>query len=87
MDAIFLLEDGSKKVVSFGAKGYMDYTRYYKRDPELAKQKRRAYIARHRANEEHLWRHPTIPATLARYILWEKPTVEKAVEAFKRRFN
>lgn len=87
LDATFLLENGSKKTVSFGAKGYMDYTLYYKKDPELAKEKRRAYIARHRANEQHLWRHPTIPATLARYILWEFPTVEEAVDAFKKRFN
>lgn len=75
-------DDGT--TVHFGARGYGDFTRYWKRDPALAREKRRQYIARHRATEN--WGDPTRPGTLARYVLWEKPTVLEAVRAYRRRF-
>lgn len=73
------------RVVHFGAKGYGDYTLYYRRSPALAAAKRRQYIARHGAAED--WRDPYAAATLARYILWERPTVRGAVAAYARRFG
>lgn len=78
--------DGTRtKLVHFGGAGYDDYTLSYARDPRMAKAKRRAYIARHRAHEK--WTDPTSPGTLSRYILWEKPTVPQALRAFKMRFG
>ena len=32
--------NGRTKTIHFGASGMMDYTKYYAKDPELAKQKR-----------------------------------------------
>jgi hypothetical protein len=78
-----IFDDGSR--VHFGAAGYGDYTVYWKRDPALAKRKRAQYIARHGATES--WTNPRTPATLSRYILWEKPTVPEAVRAYKTRFT
>lgn len=76
-------DDGS--VVHFGAEGYDDFTRYWRRDPSLARQKRRLYVARHHPRED--WTDPTRPGTLARYLLWEKPTIGEAVRAYRRRFS
>jgi threonine dehydrogenase-like Zn-dependent dehydrogenase len=32
------------------------------------------------------WTDPTTAATLSRFLLWEKPTLESALRAFKKRF-
>ncbi len=83
--AVFDLGDGKTKTVHFGARTYGDYTLYHKKDPKLALEKRKQYIARHSATES--WRSPTTPATLSRYVLWEKPTVRGAISAYKKRFK
>lgn len=84
LTAVFELA-GRQKTVHFGAKSYQDFTRYWKRDPALAKAKRQAYITRHRVTED--WKDPTTPGALSRYILWEKPTVAASIAAFRRRFR
>lgn len=83
--AVFDLGEGKTKTVHFGAKTYGDYTVYHKKDPGLAREKRRQYIARHSATEN--WRSPTTPGALSRYVLWEKPTVRSAISAYKKRFR
>ncbi len=83
--AVFDLGKGKTKTVHFGAKTYGDYTIYHKKDPKLAYEKRKQYIARHSAAES--WRSPTTPATLSRYVLWEKPSVRAAISAYRKRFN
>lgn len=83
--AVFEDDDGRRKTTHFGAAGYGDYTLYWKRSPTLAREKRRQYIARHGATED--WGDPTTAATLSRFVLWEKPTVDQAVAAYKRRFS
>jgi hypothetical protein len=85
MVAVFETAAGTTKTVHFGARSYGDFTKYWKRDPALARAKRQAYIRRHGAQEK--WTDPTTPATLSRYILWEKPTTQAGVAAFKRRFR
>jgi len=77
-----LFDDGS--VTHFGGAGCGDYIRYSALDPVLARTKRAAYIARHGATET--WTDPTTAATLSRFLLWEKPTLESAMRAFKKRF-
>jgi hypothetical protein len=83
--AVFDLGKGKTKTVHFGAKTYGDYTLYHKKDPELAKEKRKAYIARHSATES--WRSPATAGTLSRYVLWEKPSIRSAISAYKKRFG
>ena len=55
--------------VHFGARGYGDYLKYRAKDPVLAEEKRRQYIARHGATEP--WTNPYAAGTLSRYVLWE----------------
>ena len=70
----------------FGAAGHGDFTRYWRQSPELAKQKRRQYIARHARGNEN-WNDPTTPAALSRYLLWEKPTLRAAIDGYRARFS
>ena len=83
--ATFEKDNGRQVTTHFGAKGMMDYTKYYKQDPKLAKQKRDAYDARHKVNED--WNDVTSAGSLAKYILWNKPTIEASIRDFKKRFN
>ena len=83
--AKFELENGRTKTTHFGAKGYKDYTIYYKQDPELANQKRESYIERYRVNED--WNDPTSAGSLSRFILWEKPSIEASIKYYKNKFN
>ena len=83
--AKFELENGRTKTTHFGANGYKDYTIYYKQDPDLAKQKRDSYIARHKVNED--WNDVTSAGALSRFILWEKPTIEASIKYYKNKFN
>ena len=72
-------------VTHFGGKGCGDFIKYSAKNRLLGDAKRRAYIARHGATET--WRDPTTPATLSRYILWEKRTLTAAIRAYKKRFR
>jgi hypothetical protein len=83
--ATFERDNGRQITTHFGASGYMDYTKYYKQNKELAKQKKDAYIARHRVNEN--WNDPTSAGALSRWILWSEPTIEASIVDFKKRFN
>ncbi len=73
--------DGKQKVVSFGASGYKDFI-LSGGDVE----KRKLYLLRH-GKEKKFWNDPLRPSTLARFILWEKPTLADAIKSFKERFN
>lgn len=80
-DAIF--DNG--KVVSFGARHengvpYDDYLNTGNR------QKRDAYIARHRVTEN--WNDPLTAGALSRYLLWgESRSLSKNLQSFKSRFG
>jgi len=67
------------KHVDFGASGYDDYI--------LSGNdvKKKAYIARHRVNEN--WNDPYSSGCLSRYILWNKKTLKESIEDYKKRFN
>lgn len=75
---------GRTKTVHFGAKGMMDYTKYYKQDKDLANERKKAYISRHRANEN--WNDPTSAGALSKYILWNLPTIEASIKSYKNTF-
>jgi hypothetical protein len=77
--------NGRQRTTHFGAKGYFDYTKYYKQDKELAKQKKESYLARHKENEN--WNDPTSAGSLAKHILWNLPTIEASIADYKKRFN
>lgn len=83
-DAHFDIGDGKVKVVSFGAihedgTPYSDFTKHHDED------RKERYIERHSRNES--FTNPMTPATLARYILWNKTTLKASIADFKKRFN
>jgi hypothetical protein len=77
--------DGKSKTVQFGAKNYNDFTIYSKQDKELAEIKKKAYIARHKVNED--FNSPTSSGSLSRWILWNLPSLKASIADFKKRFN
>lgn len=81
-DAVFNIDYGKTnktKTVSFGAKGYSDFTMH---KDEARKQR---YLARHKATED--WTNPITPGSLSRWVLWNKTSLTASVADFKRRFN
>lgn len=78
-DAIFENESGRTKKVSFGAKGYEDYTMH---KDEARKE---LYLKRHKARED--WSKPDTAGALSRWILWNLPSFNASVADYKRRFN
>jgi len=77
--------DGKSKTTQFGAISYNDYTIYSKQDKKIAEEKKEAYIARHKVNEQ--FNNPTTAGALSRWILWNKPTVKASIADYKKRFN
>jgi hypothetical protein len=55
-----------EKIADIGALGYSDYWTYYAADPFLAREKRKAYQARHNGEQNKLGS----PGYYAWYILW-----------------
>lgn len=83
--AKFERDNGRTVTTHFGQAGAMDFTKYSKQDKELAKEKKKNYIARHKENED--WTDPTSGGALARFVLWNLPTIESSIKDFKKRFN
>lgn len=65
--------------ISFGAKGYSDYTIH--NDPK----RKDSYIKRHQANED--WDDLNKAGAWSRYLLWNKPTLEESIKDMQKRFN
>ena len=88
--AIFTYIDETKtktktKTVSFGANSYKDYTIYYKKNKKEATNRKIAYLARHIKNEN--WDKFDTAGSLARYILWNKPTIQASINDYVKKFN
>lgn len=76
------------KAVRFGARPYKDFTMYYEEDPDLAYNRRDAYLERHRPREEDVWdSNPMTPAALSKWILWNRPTIEESIHSFRKKFK
>lgn len=74
--------DGRERTTHFGARGMKDYTIHSKMNREARK---KAYDARHQTSEN--WSDPTSAGALAKYILWNKPTISASLADYRRRFN
>jgi hypothetical protein len=79
-DAVFIKDDGKEKVVAFGARGMSDYTKH------KDKTRKQRYLKRHAGMGEH-WEQPDTPGALAKWILWNKPTLKASISSFKKHFN
>ena len=79
--AVFYDDDRKKiKTTSFGATGYEDYTTH--KDEE----RKRLYLERHKKGNEN-WADYKSAGSLARYILWNKPSVSASYNAYLKKFN
>tara|TARA_R110001632_G_scaffold54545_2_gene133678 strand:- start:4455 stop:4745 length:291 start_codon:yes stop_codon:yes gene_type:complete len=80
LKAIFYDDEGKKlKTVAFGKLGASDFTK--NKDEERKKR----YDARHEPREN--WNDPMTAGALAKYILWNLPTLKASIADFKKRFD
>jgi hypothetical protein len=78
-DAVFE-KDGRQKTISFGAKGYIDFTQ-----PPHDEKKKELYLKRHSKNEN--WNNPLSAGSLSKHLLWSKPSLKESIKDFKSKFG
>ena len=78
-DAVITDKEGKTKTVSFGAKGYSDFTKH--KDEE----RKERYIARHKVNQD--WKDYETAGMWAKNILWNKPSIEASIRDTDKRFK
>lgn len=90
--AIFELDNGKEKKVSFGAQGYRDFTllndknsKFYLPDPKERNKVKERYIKRHKSREN--WDQPMTRGALSGLILWNKKSVAASLKDYKSKFN
>lgn len=74
---VAIFEDGTR--THFGQAGASDFTQH------KDEKRKEAYLSRHRANEN--WNDYKSAGSLARWILWNKPTLSASLQDYKRRFG
>lgn len=80
MMAVFSSSKNARtRTIHFGASGYDDYTK------TKDKEQKARYLARHRQNER--WDDPFSAGALSRWILWDRPSIQASVRAYRKRFN
>ncbi len=80
LTAIFTDADGKKvKTQNFGLKGGSTFIDH------KDETKKKNYLARHKVREN--WNDYMSAGSLARYILWNKPTLTASIADYKKRFN
>jgi len=80
LTAIFYDKDNKKiKTTHFGAAGMSDFPTH----KDEARKKR--YLDRYRKNEN--WKVPDTAGSLARWVLWNKPTLRASIADYKKRFG
>jgi len=67
------------KKVSFGARGYSDFTQH--KDVE----RKQRYIDRHKKNEN--WNDIKTAGAWSKGILWNKPTIRESIASMEKKFN
>jgi hypothetical protein len=77
--ATFQLPNGREKTTHFGASGYQDFRQ------NRSEERKMNYLKRHERRET--WSDPTTAGALARWLLWNKPTLAESIKDFKQRFN
>ena len=73
-------EIDGKKTVHFGHSSYQDFTQH--KDPK----RKENYISRH-SNEDWSKTNIASPAFMSRYVLCEKPTIEKSIQNLNNKYK
>ncbi len=80
LTAIFTNDDGKKiRTTHFGFKGGSTFIDH------KDETKKKNYLARHKVREN--WNDYMSAGSLARYILWNEPTLTESIKSYKKRFN
>ena len=82
--ATFELDSGKFKRVSFGSKGYSDFTGEAATQEPTTEDQKKSYIARH--SKDRLT-DPLSPGALSMYILWSSRDINKAIRDYRKRFK
>ena len=89
--AYFLLGDGKEKKVNFGQAGARDFTlindknsKFYIKSSVGREKVKQAYLKRH-ASED--WFKPMTPASLSRWVSWNKNTLAGSIAHYKNKFK
>lgn len=69
----------SMKKISFGAKGYEDYTQHGDDD------RKKAYLTRHKSTED--WEDTDTAGFWSRWLLWNKKTLDASIRDTEKRFG
>jgi hypothetical protein len=78
---------GKKHLVRFGQYGANDYTIYSRNNNEDKERHKRNYLNRHRKNEDWTISGILTPGFFARWILWNKPSVEESLKYTIKKFK
>ena len=68
-----------RKIVSFGATGYEDFTTHKNEE------RKQRYLNRHRKNED--WTDPLTAGFYSRWLLWNKETLQDSLKDMNDRFK
>jgi hypothetical protein len=74
-------QNGFIAAVKFGASGYGDYTLGTSED------QKKAYIARHQANEDWTKTGYFTAGFWSRWLLWNKRTLQQSIKDIEKRFS
>jgi hypothetical protein len=74
-------QNGTYKIIHFGAKGYSDYTIH--KDPE----RKQRYINRHKSRENWTKSGINTPGFWSRWLLWGEPTLSASKKFIQDKFN
>jgi hypothetical protein len=77
--AVFFYEGKYWKSVDFGQRPYEDFTTH------KDERRKERYLKRHQEKED--WEDFTSPGALARWILWNKPTLKASYNDYINRFG
>ena len=81
LDIVLETEAGRRKTVRIGMRTMSDFTQH--KDEE----RKKAYIARHQAREDWTMTGATTAGFWARWLLWNKPTLEASKQDVFQRFS
>jgi len=80
LTAIFTDADGKKvRTTHFGLKGGSTFIDH------KDETKKKNYLARHKVREN--WNDYMSAGSLARFLLWNEPTLTESIKSYKKRFN
>jgi hypothetical protein len=77
--AVLYDKDNKTKTIYFGSAGMSDFTKH------KDEKRKQLYINRHKKREN--WNVPDTAGSLAKHILWNKPTLKESIADYKKKFN